>query len=29
MQIERKKRQIALKDMNIPDNNRFTKQIYF
>jgi len=29
MQIERKKIQNAFKDMNIPDNNRFTKQIYF
>lgn len=29
MQIERKKRQIAFKDMNIPDSHRFTKQIYF
>ena len=29
MQIERKKRQFAFKDMNIPDNHRFIKLIYF
>jgi len=29
MQIERKKRQIAFKDINKPDSHRFIKQIYF